>query len=405
MPLNLGSMFKMGGGGPGGSIPLNNRPPLDTGDERDPQELMPPPGGAYTGQPESDVENVTAPSGAGPQDEDIAGMSEIGQSKSPRHTSATLGDLLPMGLTALISSLVKNQGAKDALRDAGEGFGEARLKHIMGERKAQQDQENALIEDAHKAWTEIHGMDIAHMPPAVKQKIMSLNQAYNKALQDGKITAKEALEISAYAGMVKRAVGEAKPQMQQEQQAGEAEGKVRADIAGRQARQDFIDRQDPASTGAIMGAPNPSDTDAKVARGMMEEDRQKSPEYQRQTRLDVEREKNAGRVRAAEIRADAQVRAAARRGAGGASGAKRADAAFRQYEQLKKALRSELDKGNIEVEEYDARLQELVGEFSDQYGQGAWSPRNGGNNSGHDPLNILGGSEDITPPPGRGVLK
>lgn len=398
MPISnyLGRLFG-GGGGPGGSIPLNNRtlpPSLEEGD-RDPRSMMPPPGGAYTGDPESDYETVQPPSS--PDDQEMSGMANIGEKKGGFQTNATVGDLLPMGLTAIISSLVKDQGAKDALREAGEGFGEARLKHIMGERKNQQEQENMLIEDAHKAWNEIHGMDIANMPPAVKQKIMQLNQTYNKALQDGKITPKEALEISAYAGMVKRAVGEAKPQMAQEQAMGTARNKVQGDIAGRQAEEEFIQKQDPASTGQIMGVPNPADTDASVARGMLEERRQKSPEYQRQTRIEVEKEKNAGRIRAAEIRADAQVR----RGAAG--GKKGNDSAFRQYQQLKRSLRSELDKGNIEAEEYAARLEELAAEFGNQYGQGAWTRGRGAEGSSDDPLGLgLGAARDtITPPPGR----
>ena len=401
MPLFGSSMF--GPKGPGGSIPLNSRPPLDTGEEQDPRSMMPPPGGAYTGDPESDQETITPE--MGPSNEDQAGMSDIGSKGVGRayHDKATLGDLLPMGLTALISSLVKNEGAKEALQQAGEGFGKARIDHIMKERQAKNQNEDMLIQDAHKAWTEIHGMDVANMPPAVKQKIMALNQSYNKALQDGKITAKEALEISAYAGMVKRAVGEAKPQMQQEQASRDAENKTRSGIAGMQAEEQFINEQDPASTGRQMGVPDPSDTGASVANRLLEDRRQKSPEYQRQTRLEVERTKNQGRTDAAKIRAEAQVAAAAKRAArGGASSQKRFDQAFNNYQRQVAALDRALDKGDIEQEVYEARLQTLTATFDEHYG--ADSPT-GNRRGGDDPLGLglsaPKGGDSIEAPPYR----
>jgi hypothetical protein len=124
------------------------------------------------------------------------------------------------------------------------------MNQITSATKEKHDQELALIQDAHKAWQEVHGMDIAGMPDGVRKKVAELNTVYNQALQDGKISPKEALEISAYAGMVKRAVGAGKEQQTAGREAEASVSKVGADFAGRAEQQRLAGAEDPQAAAA-----------------------------------------------------------------------------------------------------------------------------------------------------------
>lgn len=229
-----------------GQVPpdLGGQPPEGT------LSSPPPSPGRATGDTE---QSVSAPE----PDTDTADVGGIGELPYGGHDKATWKDILPTGLAGIASMIAEKHSKgglgnslSEGLSQLSKGYGDEKMNQITTATKEKHDQELALIQDAHKAWQEVHGMDVAGMPPGVRAKIKQLNEVYNSALQDGKISAKEALEISAYAGMVKRAANEGKGQ----QQAGDAADKAISDVgskfAGRAEEQRLAGATDPQAAAA-----------------------------------------------------------------------------------------------------------------------------------------------------------
>lgn len=329
---------------PGPQGPMGPPSPLD--EERDTGTLTRPPsrpghvgGGDLSVSPEEPDPYGDAPDTGG-----------IGEKPSGYKVSSGLSDILPTGLMGIASLISKNSDTKEGLAQLAKGFGDEKMGQITKGKQDQHDNDLALIKDAHMAWQEIHGMDIAHMPPAVKTKVMQLNETYNKALQDGKISSKEALEISAYAGMVKRAVNAGK----QDQDTFSAEEKgrnaVRGDFAGRVQQQEYAAMGDPAR-------PTEQGDLERRAGSALSYDLNKGPRADAAKAADLR-----NKIEVAEIRSRNRVRAAM----GGKPADKRQDQLFRTYlTQVNQAKQRAASTGD----DPSAEIEAIEDQFMQEYGR------------------------------------
>jgi hypothetical protein len=202
-----------------------NPKPLETGDET--QEMEAPPtqeGGSETG---------------GGGNDGMQGKEE----EQGFHTNTGWSDILPVGIAGLASLIFKNQ--KEGLTDFARAYGDTRIEHMMGERKKQQEHENVIAKSALDSWREMTGVDVSGWDEAGKQKVNQLNELYKKVMADGKITSKEALELNAYANMVRQERDRQKPNMLQRDAQMQAEAAMAKEGAGRVAREKMLAEGDP----------------------------------------------------------------------------------------------------------------------------------------------------------------
>jgi hypothetical protein len=157
----------------------------------------------------------------------------------------------------------KDKGGVDfneALAQLGTGFGAEKLRQMTQRRQQEFEQENATMELAHKAVSQLHTLDPASM--AKYPKLQELASKYSEALaDDGKVSPKEAGEIVQYFQIAQHDMEKA----QREQTVGrESEDTRRRALEApgnvRDARMEDINRDlaIEASASGEMGPPDPA---------------------------------------------------------------------------------------------------------------------------------------------------